>query len=73
MTVLFKVKRNSYVQLEEERIRVPPEAIKPTTGEIFHFFHIDGMYSYCANNKGEVVHLPAWANVTVLDKKPENW
>lgn len=29
------------------------------------FHHIDGMYSYCTDSKGEVVHLAAWTEVEI--------
>lgn len=29
------------------------------------FDHIDGMYSYCTDEKGNVVHLAAWTDVEV--------
>ena len=38
-----------------------------------YFCHIDGMYSLCYNSKGEPVHLVAWAEVEVLDEKPDYW
>ena len=42
------------------------------TKEVFFFDHLDGMYSYCKNKKGEVVHLAAFTVVKVVDK-PEGW
>ena len=33
--------------------------------ELIWFDHIDGMYSYCKNVDGEVVHLVAWSQVYV--------
>ena len=47
---LYEVPRNS-------RIRIVGE------DEIINFSHIDGMYSYCTNSKGEVCHLAAWTEV----------
>lgn len=29
------------------------------------FHHIDGMYSYCTDENGDVVHIPAWAEVNI--------
>ena len=34
-----------------------------------NFQHIDGMYSYCTDDKGEVIHLAAWTDVEIKDKK----
>jgi hypothetical protein len=30
------------------------------------FHHIDGMYSYCETESGEVCHLQVWTEVEVL-------
>jgi hypothetical protein len=38
------------------------------TGEEFNFDHIDGSYSYCTDDEGNVVHLTAWEEVTVVDQ-----
>lgn len=35
------------------------------TALLFH--HIDGMYSYCTDHDGHVVHLAAWADVEVAE------
>jgi len=35
-------------------------------GEEYNFHHVDGMYSYCTDDEGKVVHLPAWENVLLL-------
>jgi hypothetical protein len=31
------------------------------------FGHVDGMYSYCTDDNGNVVHLAAWADVEVAE------
>ena len=46
----------------------PPVAPHIEIDEIIWFGHIDGMYSYCKNKKGEVVHLVGWANVEVVEE-----
>lgn len=34
-----------------------------------NFHHIDGMYSYCETDDKEVVHLAAWTEVEIVEKK----
>lgn len=34
-------------------------------GTELRFHHIDGMYSYCTDVEGNVVHLAAWTEVTL--------
>lgn len=50
---LYEVPRHSTVILD--------------TGEEIYFYRIDGMYSYCKNKEGDVVHLPAWSEVTIKE------
>jgi len=52
---LYDVPRNT-------RIVVPLK-----DGEQWHlnFDHIDGMYSYCTDDEGNVVHLAAWTEVEI--------
>lgn len=37
--------------------------------ETYAFHHIDGMYSYCTTDKGEVVHLFAGTEVEIVPDK----
>jgi len=30
-----------------------------------NFSHVDGMYSYCTDDEGNVVHLAAWTEVEI--------
>jgi hypothetical protein len=54
--LLYKLPNNSYIK-------------SPITGHVFHFDHIDGMYSYCTDMFGDVCHLVAFAPVIPLVKK----
>lgn len=45
--------------------QVPPGAPPVVEGDIYDFSHIDGMYSFCKNSNGEVVHLVAWSEVQI--------
>ena len=31
------------------------------------YLEIDGMYSYCTRDNGEVVHLAAWTEVEIIE------
>jgi hypothetical protein len=55
-TLLWKVPRNSMINLN---------------GTLYKFYHVDGMYSYCKNMDGEVVHLAAYTPVKVVGKLEE--
>lgn len=50
---LYEVPRNSRIVLSD--------------GTQFNFKHIDGMYSYCTDDQGNVVHLVAWEEVEVKE------
>ena len=32
-------------------------------GVVLNFHHIDGMYSYCKDPEGKIVHFAAWTKV----------
>lgn len=46
------------------RIVVPVEGVDYEL--MFH--HIDGMYSYCTDAAGNVVHLAAWTEVNIKEE-----
>ena len=48
---LYELKRNTKFTLD---------------GETYMLDHIDGMYSYCLDAKGNVVHIAAWTEVEEL-------
>lgn len=50
---------------------VPPSAHPIDTGEILFFDHVDGMYSYCTNSRGQVVHLAAWTEVEIIEEEEQ--
>jgi len=41
-------------------------------GEEYNFHHIDGLYSYCTDDDGNVVFLPAYEDVLLIDPKKEH-
>jgi len=62
---LYNVPRNSRIRVVVND-KVPPGAPGIEQGEELNFRFIDGMYSYCTRDNGEVVHLVAWAEVEII-------
>ena len=63
---LYEVPNHSWIIVKEAETP-PPGAKAVDVGQMIKFHHIDGMYSYCKTVDGDVVHLPAWTEVEVLD------
>ena len=63
---LYDVRRNSRIKVVVSD-KVPPGAPQINEGEELNFRSVDGMYSYCTRDNGEVVHLLAWAEVEYLN------
>lgn len=71
MCNLFELRKGDKFKLapEEEageEVRVPPAHEDPNFDLEYLFDHIDGMYSYCKNSAGQVVHFAAWTKVYKL-------
>jgi hypothetical protein len=43
--------------------------VKTEDGTTVKFHHVDGMYSYCTVETGEVVHLAAWTEVDIIKEQ----
>jgi len=65
---LYDVPRNSKIKVVGD-VKIPPAAPIIEEQEVLNFSHVDGMYSYCTNKDGQVVHLAAWTEVEVIDDK----
>jgi len=55
--MLYKVPNNTWIVLNN--------------GFRLKFHHVDGMYSYCTDEHGNVCHIGATEEVTVEEKKDE--
>ena len=64
---LYDVPQNTRIKVVVEE-KVPPGAPQIKEGEELNFRSIDGMYSYCTRDNGDVVHLAAWTEVEILFK-----
>ncbi len=62
---LYNVPRNSRIKVIIKD-KVPPGAPIVEEQEELNFRSIDGMYSYCTRDNGEVVHLAAWTEVEII-------
>lgn len=60
VTKLFELPRGVYFKCLSETTEPP----NPT---IYKFHTVDGMYSYCTDPAGNVVHLAAWTHVEQID------
>ena len=49
---LYKAKPNTWIKVGGQKL-------------LFH--HIDGMYSYCTDEAGNVVHLAAFSDVEIIE------
>ena len=57
-----------------ELYNVPKDTrVRFTNGYEVMFHHIDGMYSYCTTDEGNVVHPSAWSEVEIVtDNKQQS-
>lgn len=62
---LYEVPNNTKVRIIETP-NLPPSAVDIKENEVLKFFHIDGMYSYCKNEEGKLVHPAAWTEVEIV-------
>lgn len=57
---------------EGERMKLydVPNDSKILVGDtVLTFHHIDGMYSYCVDEHGNVHHIAAWTEVDLIEEK----
>lgn len=66
MTQLYKVPNGSMVRVLEDDDG-PPGAKVIRAGDRIKFHHIDGMYSFCHDKDGNIVHLKAWTEVEIIN------
>lgn len=63
---LYKCKKGNKIRLCENA-DIPPVHRKLEQGEVLTFSHIDGMYSFCRDSAGNIVHPAAWSEVEVVE------
>jgi len=71
MRPLYKVPNRTYIRIVDGEPKSPPATPVLEQGDCLFFEHVDGMYSYCKDVDGNVVHLAAWTEVDIVDPQPE--
>lgn len=68
MPKLYELPRGTLFKIvpDAESFIVPPDAPNVYSNEIYCLGNIDGMYSYCKDMRGNVVHVSACANVEII-------
>jgi len=67
---LYNVPMHTWVIVKGDN-KVPPAAPDIFEEQRVWLGNIDGMYSYCKDERGHVVHLVAWAEVEI-DKNQDS-
>jgi hypothetical protein len=65
MTQLFELPKGVKIRVLEP-VRTPIGGKPIHKGDILQFDHVDGMYSYCIDADGDVVHPAAWTEAEVV-------
>ena len=63
---LYDVPDKTWVRVIDKEVRVPPGAPEIKEGELIYLGNIDGMFSYCENKAGDIVHMAAWTEVEIV-------
>ena len=62
---LYEVPNNTWVCVSKEEAP-PPGGLSVNVNQKIKLINIDGMYSYCKTEAGDVIHLAAWTEVEVI-------
>lgn len=60
---LYDLHKGDHFTIVDEDLKVPPAHDAVDLTAKYWFGHIDGMYSYCKDMEGNVVHFAAWTKV----------
>ena len=60
---LYELKKDSRFRIVSKDPVTPPSSNELEYGDILTLDHVDGMYSYCIDNRGNVRHPAAFTDV----------
>ena len=69
MTKLYELPRGTYFRIVDPEIRVPVTGKLLSSG-ILKLHTLDGMYSYCTDDQGNVYHPAVWTEVEEVQGLP---
>ena len=70
---LYDVPQGSRIKISTKNTQIPPSHRPIKEEEEFIFHRLDGMFSYCTTDNGEVVHIAGWTEVEIIMRnKPTN-
>lgn len=64
---LFELQRGTKFYIKNEDARVPPAAFPIERDSLLTLHNIDGMYSFCTDENGTVLHPAAFTEVEVVE------
>ena len=64
--LLLEVPKGSKIKIVSET-KLPPGSAEIDVKKTFIFDHVDGMYSYCIDDKNQIVHLSAFTEVEIVN------
>ena len=62
---LYQAQNKTWIKLVDDA-KAPPGARLTKAREELFFDHLDGMYSFCKDKEGNIVHIPAYQEVDIL-------
>lgn len=63
---LYHLNRGDKFLLNESEPQIPVDSNTPDIQTVYKLHNIDGMYSYCTDDKGNVYHFAAWTDVETV-------
>jgi len=60
---VYKVSYGTQVIVEDDSIRIPPDALPVNNGDLITILNTDGMYTNGLNVNDEKIYIAAWTNV----------
>lgn len=62
---LYQVPSKTWIKVIDYATAPPGARLVKEKEEVF-FDHLDGMYSFCKDKEGNIVHIPSWLEVELV-------
>lgn len=62
---LYELENNRKIRVIENPT-IPVSSPNVNENNILNFYYTDGMYSFCKNQNGDIIHIAAWTEVEDL-------